>query len=545
MGDTASRAVAPVEGVPSDAVRSSNGDFDESAESEVLQRLREDVHDIVTNDTDRLNIEMLRDLESRYEVPKHAPDVFADFLNHQPIHPADFNLLVAALYRTDNLALLSKHRIVHPAYRTYQDYYRNATSPAGVLPMRTGISDLERSWTFLGRNIDFPIGVGASGITMNSSWVQHWFRCGYSVVTYKTVCSEARQPYAGPNWSFVSDLTYDDIKDPNSIIKADSTLVPATPTLSAISSINSFGVPSSTSQDWSDDLKAACAAAGDGQVLICSILGSGNSPGEVVDDFVEIALHANRSDAEFIELNLSLPNPTDEDELPPLCSNIPLSVDIVTAVRQALPDSVALGVKLPYLTKDELWSFLDACVDYLDFVVGINSIQRIVEGAMGEFFPGRKRAGIAGAAILPLAEEFVQNLATYRVLLSSNFAIVATGGVTDPDSFMRLYSAGADVVQSVTGVFANSLLASDCIKEFGNHLPYRPLIRSVQAREHLSETALEMTPADTAVPLWRYVSALDVPVDSILEVLNQLVSKNKLIKQIDNNIQKYIRAESK
>lgn len=555
MSDTVERAVAPVEGVPVESQRSINGDYERSAEQEVLQRLWEDVNEIVSNNPERLNIQMVNDLEGRQQVPKRTSDVFESFVHHRWIDPGEMHFLVAALYRTDHLTLLSKHRIIHPAYRTYQDYYRNATTPAGVIPARTGLSELTRSWSFLGRDLDFPLGVGASSLTCNSAWVQHWFRCGYSVVTYKTVRTRERRPYTEPNWSFVSNLSYEDIKSLEAVIHTDGTLVPSADTVGTISSVNSFGVPSSACEDWSEDLAAACAAAGEGQMLICSVIADNeenkSDASLLIDNFVDVSSRAVEAGAEYIELNLSCPNSMGEGGqiAPPLCiANPSLCAEIIAAVKQAIPDAASLGVKLYYMSRDDLWPFLDSCVEHLDFISGINSVQRSVLNATegGQFFPGpgREKAAVAGSAILRFAEEFIESLATYRVVRSTRFEIIATGGVTNPSSFKRLYTAGADVVQSVTGVFANSLLASDCIKEFGDKLPYRPPIRSDEAWAHMREVVLNVTPKDEAVPLWRYVSELDAPVDEVLELLEELVSNDKLSKLVEDNIQKYVRTKA-
>ncbi len=77
--------------------------------------------------------------------------------------------------------------------RSYEWNYEHAPSALELeLPAR------EAAWQFCGLAVETPLGI-AAGPLLNGDWVLYYASLGYSVLTYKTVRSVARESYPLPN----------------------------------------------------------------------------------------------------------------------------------------------------------------------------------------------------------------------------------------------------------------------------------------------------------------------------------------------------------
>ena len=269
---------------------------------------------------------------------------------------------------------------------------------------------------------------------------------------------------------------------------------------------------------------------------------SARSARVLANDFVEVTRLAVSAGAEFIELNLSCPNTigVDGEATPPLCYDVDLAVAIVLRVRHEVGASVKLGVKLSYLEHADLIKFLDGAALMLDFVSGINTVAHPVASAPSEgapYFGSRTVAGIGGTVIRSMALDFVRSCALYRADRKMNFAIIGVGGVTDPESFAAMHEAGADVVQAVTGVFLNSLLAVDCMRALGATL--RSPLDDAEKDEFLRRATSQLP-----VPEWEFTTTSELPVAVATELLDELVGSGALTATSRSGVTRYIRTDS-
>src|SRR5580700_2036754 len=78
--------------------------------------------------------------------------------------------------------------------RTHEWNYANAPTEAPEIE----VPRCPGQWDFCGIPIDSPLGMPA-GPLLNSAWTLYYARLGFSVLTYKTVCSAYRACYEPPN----------------------------------------------------------------------------------------------------------------------------------------------------------------------------------------------------------------------------------------------------------------------------------------------------------------------------------------------------------
>lgn len=391
-------------------------------------------------------------------------------------------LLVEFLYFAADQLTLAKHLLTFPAYNILDDYDSNQKGP--WTPLAIARPTTSERWEVLGHLVDFPIGIGPCPLTSNSKFIAFWAALGYNVITYKSVRGRKTRPYAQkPHWVLLRDVTepFPSGSKPDHVrADPDDWVVPGDP---QISSANSFGIPSPDPQVWQADLELALQAMYPNQLLIVSVLGDvyeddARTPDHLAEDFLRVAMLAYDAGARAIELNLSCPNLLDESGVePPLCVDTELAAYVVRHVREHMPNDVQLVAKLAYLDSTSLRRLLGEIGGLLGGVSGINTLQcpvvrRHVEdpNLASDTFPGRREAGVSGIAIRAHALSFASELARLRQELHLDFDIIGMGGVTSADSFAALKFAGADVVQSVTGAFANPFLAAHIVDSFRSDL---------------------------------------------------------------------------
>ena len=389
----------------------------------------------------------------------------------------DLPLLTRVLYVAGQADLLAAHGVPSPMYDVLGSFRENLARPLGPrLPERPTAGD--RRWPLLGRSVGFPIGVPACVLNGSEAWVRHNVANGWNVLTYKTVRGRVHPPNEQPNWTFAARETASLPPGGAADVVADpwDWVPPGSP---AVSSVNSFGVPSPEPDEWMADLERALGAVGDDQLLLVSVMGEDPAgTGRVADlaaDFARTALMAEEAGATVVELNLSCPNTLDRSASgvkPPLCLDPEATVAVVEQVRRALGDRTGLVAKLSWLDEPRLGALVPVLAPLVDGIAGINTVQSRVRRTDGTAtFPGRELAGLSGIAVREPALDFTRRLVALRDAGGVPFDVLAMGGVTDPASFRALFDLGADAVQCATGAFADPLLAAACVAELGDTLP--------------------------------------------------------------------------
>lgn len=345
--------------------------------------------------------------------------------------------------------------------KTYDENYNKG--PFGVFADKRDLRVNESpKYNFLGFKINTPFGI-PSGPLLNAKFCKAAFEKGFDVVHYKTKRSVNFPSNAHPNVLFVEvsgDLTLQRAKRP--LIGSPTTEKDAT----KYSITNSFGNPSPDAQVWMEDMKKAVEAAGPGQLLIASVVGTiqqGFSDEDYHEDFAKAAEQAKMAGAKVIELNLSCPNVANEGIV---CYSPEAVLSICRKAKQRVGETPLL-IKIGYFAKDQqelLEKIVKSVLPYISGISAINTIPAKVVDEMGkQALPGEGRltAGICGAGIKWAGLDMVKRLKKLREDLNAQFSIIGVGGVMSVEDYLEYRVAGADVVQSATGAMWNPNLAKE------------------------------------------------------------------------------------
>ncbi len=352
--------------------------------------------------------------------------------------------------------------------RSYEDNYDQGPFGAFADQVRFEQSG-EPLYGYHGYKVYAPFGIPA-GPLLNSAFCAAAFKKGFDIAVYKTVRSGSYPSHQFPNVLAVhadGDLDIDALAQP---IVADATYS------EPLSITNSFGVPSKEPGVWQDDVRTAVKAAGKGQVLVVSCMGTAHpdqSQQDFVDDCVLAASLAHETGAHIVETNLSCPNIGNEGLV---CYNLDVTEAVVKGIRSVIGDT-PLILKVGYYPKGALG---DADMEalaritqtYANGVSGINTLQAEVRDAVGnQALPGsptRLRSGVCGAGIRWAGLDFVRRMKDLRDRHGYTFSLEGVGGVMVPDDYAAYRAAGADVVMSATGAMWNPYLAQEVKEKFAN-----------------------------------------------------------------------------
>jgi dihydroorotate dehydrogenase len=386
-------------------------------------------------------------------------------------------------FRAQGLDLARRLGFSVPLYDSLQEYADNEVPPFSIDDIYGSPAELPANWELMGHQIGLPIGLPASVLTRNRAWISVFSKLGFNVFTYKTVRSSANSGnIERPNWLFADpDLPQyypdDVVERQNERVVGGERLWPRS--LERFSTLNSFGVPSPPPDVWMADV---ASLAGDltekKQLLIVSVVGDYehlyDDSARLTEDFVRVSEMAAEAEAPAIELNLSCPNHGVNRE--PICKNPALTLQIVRAVRKRIPSRVNLGVKLSYLSREELESTILPVLPYVDAVAGVNTLQVLTKRPEDDrpAFKGTEVAGLSGYAIFPLARDFVIQLDEIRRERRASFDIIATGGVMTAEHAAELYRLGADCIQSTSAANFNPRLAGVCADLFNEEGAFYP-----------------------------------------------------------------------
>lgn len=344
--------------------------------------------------------------------------------------------------------------------KSYDENYD--TGPFGAFADSESVENKgEPTHDFHGQKVYAPLGIPA-GPLLNSAFCAAAFKKGFDIAVYKTVRSGTFPCHPWPNVLAIhpdGDLDFDKLSRP---VIADETYS------EPLSITNSFGVPSKEAPVWQEDAKKAIAAAGKGQVLVLSFMGTvrpDQSQDEFIADYALAAKQSHETGAKVLETNLSCPNIGNEGLV---CYNLDVTERVVKAIKDVIGDT-PLIVKVGYFKEDKDLERLAAIAnEYGVGVSGINTLQAEVRNAAGEQAlpgsPARLRSGVCGAGIKWAGLDFVRRMRAIMERQGYSFALEGVGGVTVPEDYKEYRDAGADSVMTATGAMWNPLLAKE-IKE--------------------------------------------------------------------------------
>eukprot|EP00878_Enallax_costatus_P033362 GHUV01036786.1.p1 GENE.GHUV01036786.1~~GHUV01036786.1.p1 ORF type:complete len:245 (+),score=51.14 GHUV01036786.1:463-1197(+) len=138
-----------------------------------------------------------------------------------------------------------------------------------------------------------------------------------------------------------------------------------------------------------------------------------------------------------------------------------LSQALVTALGREVPLIIKVGA---FLSKHQLDDVLVAAAAAgVRGVAGINGLSRHIVNTDGlpALGPDRPTSGVCGAPIRQAALEFVQSAREIINRQGLGLTLIGVGGVTCAQHVDDMLDAGADIVQSATGMMWNPLLACD------------------------------------------------------------------------------------
>lgn len=315
---------------------------------------------------------------------------------------------------------------------------------------------------FLGQKIYLPFGIPA-GPLLNSKFCKAAFRAGFDIAVYKTVRADIFPCHPFPNvlsLDVQGDLTFEKLEKP---------IIANTNYKDPISITNSFGVPSRKPEVWQEDVKKAIEAAGKGQVLVLSFMGTvkkDQTQEEFIEDYILAAKLAHETGAKILEANLSCPNIGNEGLV---CYNLEVTEKITKGIRKVIGNT-PLVLKVGYYKSDaDMEKLAKIANEYADDIAGINTLQAEVRDERGEQAlpgPGRLRSGICGHCIKWAGVDFVKRMKKIRDEKGYKFSITGVGGVTKLEDYEEYREAGADCVMSATGAMWNPQLAKEIKNKF-------------------------------------------------------------------------------
>lgn len=349
-----------------------------------------------------------------------------------------------------------------PIYDPTKTYAENFTAgPFGEfehpIPFHNSGAPTE---TFLGLPVYSRFGIPA-GPLLNAKYVSAALAKGFDVVTYKTQRSTDFEVNAFPNVLYVDpkgDLTLE--KAAAGLVGYPTTNLP----YEQLTITNSFGMPSSGPDFWVSDLKKSLTAAGKGQMVIMSVVGTiqeGFSEDDYFNDFANVTGLAASTGVTAIEVNLSCPNVANEGVL---CYT-PKAVEEICRRAKAAAGVSRLLIKVGYYAPEQqelLETIVKLAAPYIDGIAAINTIPAAITNEAGEQAlpgPNRLKSGLCGAGIKWAGLDMTNRLVKLREKLGLKYSVIGVGGVMTPAHYAEYLDAGADLVQSATGAMWNPELA--------------------------------------------------------------------------------------
>jgi dihydroorotate dehydrogenase len=336
----------------------------------------------------------------------------------------------------------------------------------------------QKKYTFLGQKLISPI-IIAAGPASGKLWTDFYFKMGYGAVIQKTRRTTPRLANKNPNIAIVKSA---DQLTRKSISKGVVASLDQKDWSEYQSITNSFGNASNPMTVWAEELRQQTKAAGEGQLLGCSVtatfledpnskkyLKSSTPETLIVETALDLLMGASAAvtnGAQFIEFNLACPNVTENNAEGEMFQDPKLVAYTLAEFKRRFPN-IPVGFKFGlYKSRDQMKKVFVACGDNLDYVSGVNAIATPVRGEDGkDILPGRSVSGVCGAVMKDLALEEIHWAAEIRKETGLKYEILGGGGVITPKDAKEFLSAGADAVQVATIALTNPLFAFEYSKK--------------------------------------------------------------------------------
>ncbi|MES2998649.1 MAG: tRNA-dihydrouridine synthase [Pseudomonadota bacterium] len=349
--------------------------------------------------------------------------------------------------------MLTGSSTLYDIHKTFEENFRNPPFSLINPPVRQWPPKAQ--WIrFLGLSLASNIGAAACAVTTGKG-IALLAQLGFDVLTYKTIRRHFYPSHPLPNIVYVDcelPLAESDIAKPIYTRKQA-----ASADKMAIS--NSFGNACLAPEILIQDIAFAKSALSEGQLLIVSVYGEGETLAAIATEFAETALFAKQAGADIIELNLSCPNLLKKGE--PIYWDAEAVYKITTRVLHSVGE-VPVVIKLGFLPSiDSLSKILEVIARAgASGVSAINSISmRVIDRAQQPAFGKRIFSGVSGYPIRLLALQYIKKIAQINQKQKLDLAILGMGGITLPEHFNEFSNAGSDIVLSATGMMWNPYLA--------------------------------------------------------------------------------------
>jgi len=329
---------------------------------------------------------------------------------------------------------------IYDIRKTYLENLYHGPRFKGDLPARS--FPAPHTWVdFLGYKVASRIGVPA-GPLLSSEWIALASKLGFDILTYKTIRTRLHPAHPLPNMLYVD-------------VHPDHATCRVTPQrdIAQLAVTNSFGMPSMCQEFLMEDIARAKSLLHKGQVLVVSVVGSKDPHIDFVQDFVEAALFAKRAGASIVEANFSCPNiGATEGQLYTSADSV---YDLAKKIKTAIKETPLILKMGTFQHTDQMKDVLVAAAKAgVAAISGINTVSMKVIYKNGIPALGHKRptSGICGGAIRPAALEFIKHASTIIKQERLDLTLIGVGGITLPHHFALFAEAGADFMQTATGM---------------------------------------------------------------------------------------------
>ncbi len=274
--------------------------------------------------------------------------------------------------------------------------------------------------TFLGKELSSPLVLASGVMGISYSGLNKSIQCGAGMVTAKSVSLDPRGGHEGPVFAEYEGGI-----------------------------LNSMGLCNPGIEEGLIEIETFKKVSD--APLILSIFAT--NP----EDFVKLTEYANQSKADFVELNLSCPNVSDEYGVPLSASKNSVS-EVIKAVKSKST--------LPVIAKmsPNTYNVKEICVEAeksgADALVLINTVGpgMMIDIKARKPVIKNKFGGVSGAAIRPIAIKLV-----YEVSKAVKIPIIGTGGVVTGRDAVEMIMAGATTVGVGTAVYHRGIEVFDMI----------------------------------------------------------------------------------
>jgi dihydroorotate dehydrogenase (NAD+) catalytic subunit len=323
--------------------------------------------------------------------------------------------------------------------RSYEWNYANGPVWTGELP----VVPETPTKTFFGYEVASRLGISA-GLLLNSRWIEFYARCGFDILTYKTVRSRRRACYAKPNWLFVDPADTAGLERAEQGVHAGARSTAGD--VADWTSTVSFGMPSRDPAVWMGDVALSRSLIGPRQALVVSVVASaatGAGVADLVRDFGDLAAMAREAGAQIVEANLSCPNVRSAEG--DLFNDAEISGRIARALRDGA-GTLPVLLKIGHLQDDaRLDALLRAVAGQANGLVIVNGLSRpVLDGAgAAAFGESRLQAGILGRGVHSIGVRDVARAVALIRRERLDLEVAGVGGVANVADAERYFEAGA------------------------------------------------------------------------------------------------------